>query len=41
MRKLHPAKVAFYPGLKKYSHQETKLLHLKLSFDVKNVLIGG
>jgi hypothetical protein len=40
MRKLFPAKGAFYPGLKNYSHQETKLLHLKLSIDVKNVPIG-
>ncbi len=41
MRKLHPAKDAFYPGLKNYSHQETKLLHLKLWINVKNDLIGG
>jgi hypothetical protein len=41
MRKLLPAKDAVYPGLKNYSHQETKLLHLKLLIDVKNFLIGG
>jgi hypothetical protein len=41
MRTLLPAKHAFYPGLKTYPHQETKLLHLKLSIDVKNVPIGG
>jgi hypothetical protein len=41
MRKLLPAKDAFYPGSKNYSHQETKLLHLKLLIDVKNVPIGG
>jgi hypothetical protein len=34
------AKDAFYPGLKDYSCQITKFLHLK-SIDVKNVLIGG
>jgi hypothetical protein len=41
MRNILPAKHAFYTGLKNYSHQETKLLHLKVSIDVKNVLIGG
>jgi hypothetical protein len=41
MRKLLPAKDAFYPGLKNYSHQETKLPHLKPLIDVKNVPIGG
>jgi hypothetical protein len=41
MRKLLPAKDVFYPGLRNCSHQETKLLHLKLSIDVKNVPIGG
>jgi hypothetical protein len=37
MRKLLPAKHALYPGLKNYSHQETKPLHLKLSIDVKKI----
>jgi hypothetical protein len=41
MRKLLPEKHAFYPGLKNYSHQETKLLHLTLSINAKNVPIGG
>jgi hypothetical protein len=41
MRKLLPAKDAFNPGLKNYSHRETKRLHLKLSIDVKHVPIGG
>jgi hypothetical protein len=41
MRKLLPAKDAFYPGLINYSHQETKFLHLNLSVHVKNILIGG
>jgi hypothetical protein len=41
MRKLLHAKDAFYPVLKNYSHQETQLLHLKLSIDVKNIPIGG
>jgi hypothetical protein len=40
MRTLRPAKDAFYPSLKNYSHPETKLLPLKLSTDVKNVPIG-
>jgi hypothetical protein len=35
MRKLLPAKDAFSPGLKRYSYQKTKLLHLKVSIDVK------
>jgi hypothetical protein len=35
MRKFLPAKDAFYPGLKNYSHQETKLLHLKLLINVR------
>jgi hypothetical protein len=41
MRKLLPIKHAFYPGLKNYSHQETKLLNLKISTNVKNVPISG
>jgi hypothetical protein len=41
MKQLLPAKYAFYPGIKNYSHEETKLLHLKLLIDVKNVPIGG
>jgi hypothetical protein len=35
MRKLLPAKDVFYPGLKNFSQQETKLLHLKLTINVK------
>jgi hypothetical protein len=41
MRKLLSAKHAFYQGLINYSHQETKLLHLKQLINVKNIPVGG